>query len=61
MAGRAVVVKVDTEKHPEVAARFRVQGIPNFVVLRNGQVERQQAGLAPRSEMRRWLEDAARK
>jgi thioredoxin 2 len=61
MAGRAVVVKVDTEKHPEVAARFRVQGIPNFVVLRNGQVERQQAGLAARSEMRRWLEDAARK
>lgn len=55
MAGRAVVLKVDTEAHPELAARFRVQSIPNFVVFRGGQVVMQRAGLAPRSEMRRWL------
>lgn len=33
MAGRAVVLKVDTERYPELAARFNVRGIPNFVVL----------------------------
>jgi len=59
MAGRAVVVKVDTEAHPEIAARYGVQGIPNFVVLRNGKVAFQRAGVAPRSEMRRWLEVAS--
>jgi thioredoxin 2 len=59
MAGRAVVLKVDTEQYPELAARFRVEGIPNFVVLRNGRVVLQQAGVVPRSEMRRWLEQAA--
>jgi thioredoxin 2 len=58
MAGRAVVLKVDAEANPEVAARYRVQGIPNFVVLRDGQVVLQQAGVAPRSQMRRWLESA---
>jgi thioredoxin 2 len=58
MAGRAVVLKVDTEANPEVAARYRVQGIPNFVVLRDGQVVVQQAGVTPRSQMRRWLESA---
>jgi thioredoxin 2 len=58
MAGRALVLKVDTERYPEVANRFRVQGIPNFVVLRNGQVVQQKAGVTPRSEMRRWLEAA---
>jgi thioredoxin 2 len=58
MAGRAVVLKVDTEASPEVAARYRIQGIPNFVVLRDGQVVLQQAGVAPRSQMRRWLESA---
>ena len=56
MAGRAIVLKVDTEAHPELAARFGVQGIPNFVVLRNGKVVFQQAGVAPRSEMRQWLQ-----
>ncbi len=59
MAGRAVVLKVDTEAHPEVAGRFRVQSIPNFVVLKGGRVVMQQAGVVPRSEMRRWLETAS--
>jgi thioredoxin 2 len=55
MAGRAVVLKVDTERHPDLAARYRVEGIPNFIVFRNGQVARQQAGVVPSSEMVRWL------
>jgi thioredoxin 2 len=59
MAGKAIVLKVDTEQYPELAARFRVEGIPNFVVLRNGRVVLQQAGVVPRSQMRRWLELAA--
>jgi thioredoxin 2 len=59
LAGRALVIKVDTERHPQLAARYRVQGIPNFVVFRDGRPVFQQAGLVPRSEMRRWLEQAA--
>ncbi|MBV9226090.1 MAG: thioredoxin family protein, partial [Acidobacteriaceae bacterium] len=51
-------LKVDTEKHPELGARFRVQSIPNFVVLRNGQPVFQQPGLVGRSQMRSWLETA---
>jgi thioredoxin 2 len=58
MAGRALVLKVDTEAYPELAARFRVQGIPNFIVLSGGAVVLQRAGVAPRAEMRRWLEAA---
>jgi thioredoxin 2 len=42
--GNALVVKVDTEKLPQLAARYRVQGIPNFVVFRGGRLVRQQAG-----------------
>jgi thioredoxin 2 len=55
MAGRAIVLKVNTEEHPELAARYAIQAIPTFLVLRNGQVAMQRAGVAPRSEMRRWL------
>jgi thioredoxin 2 len=58
MAGRALVLKVDTERHPELAARYNVRGIPNFVVLRGGRVVSQHAGLAPAHEMQRWLESA---
>lgn len=55
MAGRALVVKVDTESHPALAARFGVQGIPNFVVLKGGRVIFQQAGFARAAQMMEWL------
>jgi thioredoxin 2 len=56
MEGRALVLKVDTEAQPALAARYRIQSIPNFIVFRHGQVTHQQAGLAPRQQMRAWLE-----
>ena len=59
MAGRALVLKVDTERHPEIAARYGVRSIPNFVVLKNGQPVRQEAGLVRHEVMKRWLEEAA--
>jgi thioredoxin 2 len=55
MAGKAVVVKVDTEKYPQLAARYQVQGIPNFAVFRGGQLAFQQAGLVDASTMKGWL------
>ena len=33
MAGKALVLKVDTEANPGLSARFQVRSIPNFVVL----------------------------
>ena len=60
LSGRAAVLKVDTERHPEIAARFDVRGIPHFVVFNRGQKVFQQAGVVSHEEMKRWLEDAAR-
>jgi thioredoxin 2 len=57
-AGRAIVLKVDTERAPQLAARYNVRGIPNFVVFKGGQVVSQHAGLAPTDEMRRWIDTA---
>jgi thioredoxin 2 len=59
MAGRAVVLKVDTERHPDLAARYRVQGIPNFAVFSEGKLEFQQAGLVDAATMKGWLARAA--
>jgi len=55
MKGRALVVKVDTDRHPELAARFGVQGIPNFVVLRDGRTVFQQPGVVSSAQMKSWL------
>ncbi len=58
LSGRALVLKVDTDKHPELAARYNVRGIPNFAVFRGGRVVHQQAGLVNRGVMRGWIERA---
>lgn len=58
MAGHAVVVKVDTEKYPQLAARYGVRGIPNFVVFHGGRVVLQQAGLVDHTQMESWLRSA---
>ena len=59
MAGKAIVLRVDTEKHPQLAARFNVRSIPNFVILSGGRVVRQQAGLASHGQLEQWLRSAA--
>jgi thioredoxin 2 len=59
MAGKAVVLKVDTEQYPQLAARFNVRGIPNFVVFSGGRVVMQQPGVVRHEQMEQWLKSAA--
>ena len=59
MAGQAVVLKVDTESNPGLAARYNVRGIPNFAVFANGKLVQQQAGLVGAEQMEAWLKSAA--
>ena len=59
LAGRALVLKVDTERYPELAARYKVQGIPNFAVFSRGKLQFQQAGLVDAGTMKSWLAQAA--
>ena len=58
MAGKALVLKVDTEQHPQLSARYNVRGIPNFAVFSGGQLVRQQAGLVDHATMSSWLRAA---
>jgi thioredoxin 2 len=58
MAGKAVVIKVDTEKYPQLAARYNVRGIPNFVVLAGGRMVMQQPGVVGHDQMEQWLRAA---
>jgi thioredoxin 2 len=58
MAGQAVVIKVDTQRYPELASRFNVQSIPNFVVFYRGRPVTQQAGFVEHGQLENWLKSA---
>jgi thioredoxin 2 len=55
MAGQAIVIKIDTERYPSLAAQFNVRGIPNFVVFNGGRPVVQQAGVVNHEQLEAWL------
>jgi thioredoxin 2 len=59
MSGKAVVIKVDTERYPQLSARFNIRGIPYFAVFSSGKPMVQQAGLVNHRQMETWLKNAA--
>ena len=59
MAGKAIVLKVDTEANPELSARYQVRSIPNFMVFSKGRTVLQQPGLVGHEQMEQWLRSAS--
>jgi thioredoxin 2 len=58
LTGQGIVLKVDTDRHPDLGGRFGVRSIPNFVVLHGGRVVKQQAGVVPHTELTQWVRRA---
>jgi putative thioredoxin len=54
--GKVVLAKVDVDANQQVAAAFRVQGIPAVFALRDGQVVDQFVGAQPEANVRSFIE-----
>jgi thioredoxin 2 len=55
-AGRLKVIKLDIDGAPAIASRFRVQGIPLLVLLREGEEIDRLVGAVPPATLRAMLE-----
>ena len=58
LAGTVKLVKVDVDPAPKLSERFTVRAVPTLLVLRDGRVVARQAGAAPVTELRGWLDGA---
>ena len=56
--GEWVLAKVNTEQHPELAAEYGIQSIPNVKLFADGEVVDEFLGALPESQIRGWLEQA---
>ena len=52
---RWVLVKIDTEAHPELAAQFGIRGIPDVKLFHHGAVVAEFSGARPEPQLRAWL------
>jgi thioredoxin 2 len=59
LAGRAIVLKVDTDAHRELAQRYQTTSIPMFMVFRGGRSVFQRAGAVREPDLIRYVGQAA--
>src|SRR5262252_10358147 len=59
LGGRVELVKVDTDKNPELAARYDIRGIPAVKAFVGGEVTREFVGAQSADFLRRWLAELA--
>lgn len=49
-------LKLDTEAHPQISARYDIRGIPNLIIFRHGKIVAQRAGAMDARTLTGWLE-----
>ena len=54
-AGRLLVVKLDVEAAPEIAERYKVRGLPQLHLFKDGAVVAEKSGLMPEANLRQLL------
>lgn len=59
IGGRAKILKVDVDKNPKVAAKYRIQGVPTLMVFKNGKMIWRQSGVVPAHQLVEVLEKNA--
>lgn len=55
----AIILKVDIDKNPVVAANFQVQSVPTLIIFKNGQIKWRQSGVTPANMLKAALDKAA--
>ena len=49
------IIKVDVDKHPQVAGAYQIQGVPTLMVFKNGQIKWRQSGAVPAHSLKQVL------
>ncbi len=58
LAGEVVVLKLDTESHPQAAATHQIQAIPTAILFVGGQERERRMGVQPAPALEAWLRGA---
>ncbi len=54
LAGKALVLKVDTDNLVDLAERYQIHSIPNFALFSGGRLIRQRAGAVDHRQLEKW-------
>ncbi|MBC3803043.1 thioredoxin [Acetobacterium fimetarium] len=56
MAGKAKVYKVDVDKSPDIAGKYKITGVPTVMIFKNGAAVETMVGFQPKAVLKGKLE-----
>jgi thioredoxin 1 len=56
LGSRLRIIKIDVDRNPKIAAQFKVQGVPTFILFRDGAAQWRQSGAMPLHQMQQTVE-----
>lgn len=57
LQGAARLGKIDTQSHPDATVRFNIQGIPAFILFRDGRERARLSGARPAGQLAGWARE----
>lgn len=52
------LIKINVDQHPDLAAQYRISGIPSVKLFYNGKIAAEFSGLKTRGDLHAWLDEA---
>lgn len=54
------IIKVDTDKYPELARNYAVMSIPTIILFNDGQIINKNVGFTPIDILNSWINDVSK-